>query len=877
MELSRNSRKQLNDFLEKNCLVQKGAEFTHTSIYDPTASYYITPDKTDKFYELYKKCVSSNADLYLTEKHRDIGPIVIDLDFRFDCIDDIPITRTYTNVDIENIIKIYSNAIKNYICDKTEFNIYVMEKPVPVVQKGLVKDGIHIVIPDIVTRPVFQLMLREKLLGDLDEQLKHLNSNNKITDIVDEAVIERNNWQMCGSKKPHLDKYTVTHIYKYNIKDETLQELNVSTEQSDYVELLSIRNKYLETEIKNEKQDEVRAYEELITKRKMQSHLRGCIISKTKNNRTNTHDEFEIAKSLVDLLNGDRANSYNDWIRVGWCLRNIDHRLIEKWVDFSKKSRKFVEGECERIWNFMRQDGACLGIGTLHLWAKQDSPDRYSEIVQSELRELIRQSKSGTEYDVAKVVEKMYNHHFIYDSRNKLWYIFKNHRWHLTDDGLALKKTLPTEICDEFRKSIIFYNQRALIAVDNEERERYDELTKSLSSVVGKLRKANFQSSVMTEAQMLFNIEKIDEKMDSNTHLIGFENGVYDLDAMEFREGRPEDYISLSTGNNYNPFDPHNPFHNEILTFLQQVFISEAVRAYVLRLFASFLHGNIREERFHVWTGVGSNGKSKLLELYEKAFGEYCCTLPIALLTQKRGASNSASPELSRAKSKRFAALQEPGENERLNIGLMKEMTGGDKLYARGLYREGGEFKPQFKMILTCNHLPLVPSDDGGTWRRIRVAKFESRFCENPDPNKPNEFPIDTELSTRFDDWKEPFMSYLIEEYKKLVTSPKIKEPEEVLECTREYQRRNDIIADFLDSAVEQHESGFLSITDAFIEFKTWLKEEGVIERSMRKSDFQSYIDKMYGKCIKKKLLKGWNGYRLKSTVAEYNIVDDYD
>jgi P4 family phage/plasmid primase-like protien len=272
-----------------------------------------------------------------------------------------------------------------------------------------------------------------------------------------------------------------------------------------------------------------------------------------------------------------------------------------------------------------------------------------------------------------------------------------------------------------------------------------------------------------------------------------------------------------------------------------------------------------------------SNGKSKCLELFEKAFGEYCCTLPIALLTQKRTASNSATPELARAKSKRFACLQEPGENERLNIGLMKEMTGGDKLYARGLYREGSEFKPQFKMVLTCNHLPLVPSDDGGTWRRIRVVKFESKFCENPDPTKPNEYPIDTELSKRFDDWKEPFMSMLIDVYKKSVTSPKIKEPDEVMECTREYQRRNDIIADFLDNAIERNDDGFVSITDAFIEFKTWLKEEGVIDRTMRKTDFQNYIEKQYGKPIKKKLLKGWAGYRLKSSVADFGVEDEYD
>ena len=63
-------------------------------------------------------------------------------------------------------------------------------------------------------------------------------------------------------------------------------------------------------------------------------------------------------------------------------------------------------------------------------------------------------------------------------------------------------------------------------------------------------------------------------------------------------------------------------------------------------------------------------------------------------------------------------------------------------------------------MILTCNELPEVPSDDGGTWRRIRVIEFTSKFCENP--VKPNEFAMDLELSDKFDRWAESFISMFI-------------------------------------------------------------------------------------------------------------------
>ena len=56
-----------------------------------------------------------------------------------------------------------------------------------------------------------------------------------------------------------------------------------------------------------------------------------------------------------------------------------------------------------------------------------------------------------------------------------------------------------------------------------------------------------------------------------------------------------------------------------------------------------------------------------------------------------------------RSKGKRFAYLEESNENDKMNIGLLKEFTGGDKITARGLYAEPIDFKPQFKMLLLCN------------------------------------------------------------------------------------------------------------------------------------------------------------------------------
>jgi hypothetical protein len=51
----------------------------------------------------------------------------------------------------------------------------------------------------------------------------------------------------------------------------------------------------------------------------------------------------------------------------------------------------------------------------------------------------------------------------------------------------------------------------------------------------------------MKECREYFYDNKFCEKLDDQNHLLGFENGIYDLNKSIFRGGLPSDYISLST------------------------------------------------------------------------------------------------------------------------------------------------------------------------------------------------------------------------------------------------------------------------------------------------------------------------------------------
>ena len=114
------SFRDLTDFLRKHVKTTE-QEYTHTAIGDPKpqlikdprkrvygASYAIPEDMTETFLELYNDYVfNKNNKAYLTEKHIDnLGPIVIDLDFRFaGKLDEHP----YTTEFIKEFLKIFTN------------------------------------------------------------------------------------------------------------------------------------------------------------------------------------------------------------------------------------------------------------------------------------------------------------------------------------------------------------------------------------------------------------------------------------------------------------------------------------------------------------------------------------------------------------------------------------------------------------------------------------------------------------------------------------------------------------------------------------------------------------------------------------------------
>jgi P4 family phage/plasmid primase-like protien len=392
---------------------------------------------------------------------------------------------------------------------------------------------------------------------------------------------------------------------------------------------------------------------------------------------------------------------------------------------------------------------------------------------------------------------------------------------------------------------------------------KLDTQRNGLNKVYMNLKKTGFKANVMKECKELFFDEDFTKKVDANKDLIAFNNGVFDLVKMELRDGKPEDYISFSTEIDYDPEKPYYEYAvwPAIDKFIKQVLPDVEVREYFMKHLATCLIGGNPAQKFHILTGSGSNGKSMIMNLLSKALGDYACTVPISLFTQKRKGSGSAAPEVIRLKGRRFVTMQEPDEAIALNTGLMKEITSGEKMYARDLFKSGCEFEVLAKFHLACNDKPKINTTDGGTWRRLMVINFVSKFVVTP--HAANEFPLDESIQNLVNskDWATPFLNYMVTILKEEKGLRKLAAPAKVMEYTSDYRNENDGIARFIAEKISPLGEGEepISVDKATLKrvFKQWKEESD--QRVLTPLDMEKRIVSLYGACPK----GGWVNFKL--------------
>ena len=858
--------------------------------------WFIESQDMDQFYRLYFQDLENTVPHYLTEKCTPVGQLRVDLDFKYDGrVDD----HKHTRDQVVAFVKAYMGEVKNYLVVPENVEIFILEKDYPTFDsiKKISSSGIHIQVPDLKTKAGVEQAIRLKLLRRMDEFFPNLGCTKGWDDIYDKQPLSHtNNWPLLGSKKPDGLPYKIRYILDWDAESgdisvdegvprlsvELIRRLSIRSAPSDETAMTDFGKANVHQAPEREVQTGV---QRAISAARGRPSQRGADGSRASSPGRIiipplTQELRDYYEGHVKNLAEFRYTNYADWIAVGQCLKNLHPELNDLWHEFSAKGEGYKFPEAETKWNSFgyRVDGAKLGLGSLRHWSREDNPDGYKKVEDANVDALMRRSaETATENDVARVIHAKYRDEFkCAKFGQNIWYRYKDHIWNETDRGIALQVRLSKDVSDMYldKELAEAMKLRSLEKCDSKEGDpscehcQAENQKKAYSNIRLKLKRTGFKESVMKECRELFLDEQLALKLDENKNLIAFENGIFDCSTMEFRDGKPEDYVSFSTKITYDPEKHHSTYDcwAELDRFLRSILPNENVRKYFLRHLSTCLSGGNEAQKFHILTGSGSNGKSMLMNLMATAFGDYCCKAPISLLTQQRNKSAAAAPELVRMKGRRFVTMQEPDEQVPLNTGLMKELASCEKITARDLYagsKQMIDFDIQARFHLACNEKPKVNTTDGGTWRRLIVIDFPMKFV--PEPRSPNELPIDESIVQKVvsEEWATCFMAYLIHLYKEGNGWRKIVPPEEVMAYTNEYKEESDIIARFLREhchreermpGAEPEQVSWSTITTTF---QDWKRSNELGARG-NATDLKKRMEAQFGKMPR----GGWISFR---------------
>lgn len=408
------------------------------------------------------------------------------------------------------------------------------------------------------------------------------------------------------------------------------------------------------------------------------------------------------------------------------------------------------------------------------------------------------------EAGVAELFALCYDENTRYCPERKSWYTYDNGVWR-KDTGALLVAERIKELC----RLLALYTGEIL---DDERRNAYMKFV----ATIGDRR---FRDRVMKDAASAMPIAAAN--FDANPNLINCKNGTYDLEKMEFRPHRWDDFLTLQSNVEYTLQDVSCPRWEQ---FMKEVTCNDASKAeYIQKALGYSMLGSAHEECMFILHGKTTrNGKSTMLNAIYNLLGDYAAVVPVSIICRQPKAirnAESATPILASLQGIRFVTMAESNQDGRLDEEVIKQFTGGEAITARALYEAQITYKPQFTMWLSCNDLPAVSDKSLFSSNRLRVITFDRHFTpDEQDKNLKQEFEAPEAMRGIF--------AWLIAGYFKYKRFG-LDMPLHMAKNVQKYAKDNDVVLQFLTEKCESATGNAVRAKTLYDVYKIWCKSNG--------------------------------------------------
>lgn len=549
-------------------------------------------------------------------------------------------------------------------------------------------------------------------------------------------------------------------------------------------------------------------------------------------------NDCHIVKKL-DLIKTEYLNDYDIWIKILFSVKS--YKLLEATETYkiakylSSKSPKFNMEDFHAKYNGLVPT-TNITIGTALHYAKVSNPKEYKRIRLNEMETqdidflccdetLAKLYLDDNESDVVLKCDK-YLYTFIANSEGS-----DEGRWVLDANKNIIKHNVGAFLSNLF---LDLYKQ--LKAREDADRdEGQEEMIYKLTAKVKNVSKINSVVEKLLHLISVINYDKIE--FDTNGYLLAFNNRVYDLKSHNWIKTVRENYILTTSG--YDWEEPTDEEMMRINNLFCDVFEDTPIRMEFTHYLATCLYG-IPVEKFIIANGDGGNGKGVMSELMAEALGNYYYGGNNSVLLMP--IKNGGNPEIANMEGKRLIVYREPSEYKKLDLSVIKELTGGADIPARKLFSNNTKVKLCATHVLEVNIKLGLNGDTGASiTRRLRDIPFKTEFSNDEDAINNEELTYVKQADTYYksDTFKQSHKFAMIktlikyakewefneETYNKehLNVCEKFYEAEEITQRTLAYIENNDMVLSFLNSKYIETKN-----TDDFIklnEFYNYFKQ----------------------------------------------------
>lgn len=418
------------------------------------------------------------------------------------------------------------------------------------------------------------------------------------------------------------------------------------------------------------------------------------------------------------------------------------------------------------------------------------------------MEEAVKPAKKDKRYSYddtgnAERMKDLFGENIRFNYTSNTWMYYDGKRWRNDDTGRM--KILTDKVVDNMKNEKLFVAD----GIDQEDMEkfRYRHWKDS--------RNHNKKVNMMKECEHLLPVTN--ETFDNDFNLFNVQNGFVNLKAGKLNDHERTNYFTKISNVEYTD-KADCPKWDE---FLDDIFLGnqELVR-FIQRAVGYSLSGYTSEQVLFVLYGNGRNGKSVFLDILNEVFGSYSTNIqPQAIMAGKN--NSDASPEIAKLDGARLVTTTEPNEGERFDEGLLKQLTGGDRVSARKLYENEFEFTPQFKLWMATNHKPYVRGRDEGIWRRFIIIPFDKQIPLHE---------VDRDLTKKLKRELPAIMRWCVDgflEWQRIGLS----EPAIIKEQRDEYRVEMDSIAMFIEECCDVNPLQKIKASELFNAYDQWAKE----------------------------------------------------